>query len=70
VVSTVVSMFAGYLVVERSYGNEKARRPLRAQLRFVVLEEFSGAAFYLLIFISWVGVVCSETWPTSGHSCP
>jgi hypothetical protein len=62
IVSTAVSLFAGYLVLERSQGTE--RRGLLAQLRFVMIDELSGSLFYLLlILISWVAVVCSSIWP-------
>jgi hypothetical protein len=65
IVSTVVSAFAFYLVIERSYGDEKPRRGFFEQLWWVATKELSGAAFYaLLILITWAGVVVTSGWPT------
>ena len=59
VVSTAVSGFASYLVLERVQ-QDGNRRALLPQLRFVA-NEFSSALLYsLLIVISWAGVLCSS----------
>jgi hypothetical protein len=58
-VSTVVSAFAGYLIVERSRGEERRGVPLLSQLRAVV-KEFSGALFLLAAgrhLVGWCGLL-------------